>query len=259
MKENTQMGLNRTGLDASPVDARAMLEGVEEMGLPGPGSDRLVAENRIRFMEDSGGVGSVPVPGTIKGVVKAGVKALQGHSPTVLVDKLGERLAFERTGTRLYDALLSKREGADGDAELPPMALLQRFRDDEHRHFLAVRDVILGLGADPTAQTPAADVASVASAGLLQVVSDPRTSFQQSLEAVLIAELSDNTCWETLVELVREAGLEVEAERFERCLMQEEEHLAEVRQWVRRMTLAKAEPRKAAAAAKGKEGRAGRR
>lgn len=32
---------------------------------------------------------------------------VKGDSPTILLDKLGERLAFKRTGTRLYDALIT--------------------------------------------------------------------------------------------------------------------------------------------------------
>jgi hypothetical protein len=38
------------------------------------------------------------------------------------------------------------------------------------------------------------------------VIVDPRTTLLQSLEAVLIAELFDNACWETLVELAQQAG-----------------------------------------------------
>ena len=38
-------------------------------------------------------------------MLKTALNKLVGVSPEVLIDKLGERLAFERTGTRLYDAL----------------------------------------------------------------------------------------------------------------------------------------------------------
>ena len=50
----------------------------------------------------------MPVPGNLKGAAKAAVKALKGEKAAVFLDKLGERLAFERTGVRLYEAVLAK-------------------------------------------------------------------------------------------------------------------------------------------------------
>ena len=62
------------------------------------------------------------------------------------------------------------------------------------------------MGADPTAETPSADVIGVASQGLLQVITDPRTTLSQSLEAMLTAELTDNDGWETLAALADDLG-----------------------------------------------------
>jgi hypothetical protein len=88
------------------------------------------------------------------------------------------------------------------------------------------------LGADPTAVTPAADVAGVASSGLLGVAADPRTTVHQSLEAVLIAELADNEGWEMLIKLSRDMGQDDMATEFQTALQEEERHLALVRGWV---------------------------
>ncbi len=95
-----------------------------------------------------------------------------------------------------------------------------------------LRDVVASLGADPTAITPSANIAAVASMGLLQVISDARTNLMGSLEAIAIAELTDNDCWGNLVELVRASGYEDIAERFELALAEEQEHLANVRAWL---------------------------
>jgi hypothetical protein len=43
-------------------------------------------------------------------MVSIGLDILKGESPQILLDKLGERLAFERTGARLYDAFITKCE-----------------------------------------------------------------------------------------------------------------------------------------------------
>ena len=47
-----------------------------------------------------------PTPEHLKGVAKATAARITGSRPEVLIDKLGERLAFERTGIRLYEAMI---------------------------------------------------------------------------------------------------------------------------------------------------------
>jgi hypothetical protein len=54
----------------------------------------------------------------------------------------------------------------------------------------------------------------------------------QSLEAILVAELADLTCWETLVELAQEAGEDDLVQPFKQAHMTEQEHLQKVRTWV---------------------------
>jgi hypothetical protein len=93
-------------------------------------------------------------------------------------------------------------------------------------------EVIEELGGDPSAVTPAADLTGVAGAGLVQVVTDPRTTLIQALEAILAAELVDNDCWEALSEMARLRGREDLSSRFDRALAQEREHLAGVRRWL---------------------------
>ena len=54
------------------------------------------------------------------------------------------------------------------------------------------------LGGDPTAQTPCADVTATASMGLIQVVTDPRTTLAQSLNAAgnLLVENIVGRAWQ---------------------------------------------------------------
>jgi rubrerythrin len=160
-----------------------------------------------------------------------GVQMLKGDSPQILLDKLGERLAFERTGARLYDALITKCEVMlDGDISMS-IEDLQSIRADEARHFLLLSDAIEALGGDPTSQTPSADLVGVESMGLVQVLNDPRTSLAQSLHAIVTAELSDKSGWETLVALADEHELTEMVNDFTIALNQEREHLALVQTW----------------------------
>jgi rubrerythrin len=172
------------------------------------------------------------MPAGIKGKVQTAVKAVMGEQPTLFMDKLGERLAFERTGTRLYEALISKHDAFGSFAGGPSKADLEHLYEEEYRHFTMLQAAIEQLGGDPTAVTPAANLSATASQGIPKVVVDPRATLLQSLEAVLIAELADNACWETLVELAQQAGENDLAQQFEQALADEQDHLRKVRTWL---------------------------
>ena len=228
-EKGSKMGMNRTGTDLSPQQAREMASAAEEMSPP-PGDAGSLASIRQTYLKEADPVGSVPVPATLKGIPSSILDKLGGRNPEVLVDKLGERLAFERSGTRLYDYLIAKCEVASAKPAVP-LDQLRHFREDESKHFTLVANALEAMGADPTAETPAADVMGVASKGILQVLSDPRTSVPQCLEAVLAAELVDNAGWELLIKLAKGLGLYEMAGQFEQALKDENEHLNQVRKW----------------------------
>lgn len=241
----TTPGENRTGAAVAEDGVRAMLEANERWAPMEPIDITLSDADRSTYILDSDSLGSIPPPVTIQGVLKTGFDKLLGERPDVLMDKIGERIAFERSGTRLYDALILKyqalvQEGADMPELTTPIdtesedtaATLLRIRSEEHEHFLMLSEVMRSLGGDPTAQTPCADVSATASMGLMQVVTDPRTTFAQSLNAVLIAELADNAGWELLIALAQDAGESDLVVQFERAMAEEEQHLLIVKSWV---------------------------
>jgi hypothetical protein len=109
MKKTTaDVGLNRTGIQTSPLASKEAIQGAQE-GLPSSeGSEDGILEVRAEYARESGGVGTVPVPATFKGMLTTAKELIKGTKPTVFIDKLGERLGFERTGVRLYEAALGK-------------------------------------------------------------------------------------------------------------------------------------------------------
>jgi hypothetical protein len=109
---------------------------------------------------------------------------------------------------------------------------LEKIMNDELAHFGLVREAMETLGADPTALTPSANLVSVASMGIPQVLVDPRTNLVQCLEALMVVELTDNAGWELLIELAEGLGQTEFVERFEQALMAEAEHLELVRRWL---------------------------
>jgi rubrerythrin len=229
-QQTEHVGLNKTGIQMSPIDSKEMLN-VDENERGQPGDESGAVEVRSAYIAESDGVGSIPLPGTVKGALNVGMQMLKGDSPQILLDKLGERLAFERTGTRLYDALITKCEVMlDGQISMA-VEDLAAIRADEARHFLLLKDAIETLGGDPTSQTPSADIVGVESMGLVQVLNDPRTSLAQSLHAIVTAELSDKAGWETLIALADEHELAEMVNDFTLALNEEREHLALVQTW----------------------------
>ncbi len=229
-------GMNRTGVLMSPIDAAKTEEGAIKLTRPTQGDASAIAQNRIRYKMEADPLGTIPLPTTIKGVTASVVENMvYGHH--IFLDKLGERIAFERTGSRLYEALLSKYHGTADKQNLPELERLEQFYLEERKHFEMACEVMAKMGGDPTAMTPSADVCGVAGMGWVQVISDPRTTFLQSLETILQAELVDNACWEVLIELADNLGMKDAVAQFEIALEEESIHLQFVKRWVREMNL----------------------
>jgi rubrerythrin len=156
-----------------------------------------------------------------------------GDRMAVLLDKLGERLAFERRGTDLYRAFLHKVESLSGGKSGPALEDLQQIYEQENEHLKFLQQAIAGLGGDPTVQTPSADIAGVLSQGIFEIVSNPTTTIAETLQAILNIELVDNDGWQMLIELAAELGQTKLEEQCRRALEEEQEHLTKVRDWCR--------------------------
>lgn len=232
MQRDVTLGSNRTGIKASPLDAGELLElQSEAASVPVSLADTTAEELRIDYHDEADAIGSMPPPASLKGVFGTVKEALSGHRLHILLDKLGERAAYERSGTRLYDAALLKLAGHNLPAGMD-LAQVREIRDEEARHFMMLVESIEALGGDPSAQTPCANMTAVQSQGLLQALGDPRITLPQILQTLLAAELIDGASWELLIELCNGFGLEEMAERFTTALAAENRHLANVRAWL---------------------------
>lgn len=237
MKSPQSMGMNRSGMDMAPQGVEEMLQAVREFPPSSEGTEQNLSDLRKPYLEEADPIGSVPVPGTVKGVAKSGMQKLLGRHAEVLIDKLGGRLAFERTGTRLYDLLIGKFMVRKDEAKILSMDQLQDFRAEEAAHIGLCWDALRELGADPTCVTPMADTNAVASIGLMQILADPRMTIAQSLHAIHVAELADNDGWQLLIKVAREMGQDDMAARFQTALAEEDRHLAALRKWLEQICL----------------------
>ncbi len=232
MSTHADIGMNRTGISTSPRLSSEMVKGMEEFNPAINDEAGNASVVRKLYAKKSDPIGHVPPPTSVKGMAKSAVQALKGEAPSLFIDKLGERLGFERTGVRLYQGILSKYDVYGGFPGGPSRPELQGIHDDEFAHFQLLQEAATELGADPTVLTPSADLHATMTNGVLAAVADPRTTLPQCLEAALLAELADNDCWRALLELAEQAGQQQLAERFTSALLDEDRHLNLVRTWL---------------------------
>lgn len=234
----TDGDVNRTGMKTSDLaDAMRQVPEMTRPATPEGGLEKI----RTAYLKETSGLGTVPHPASAKGTLKTAMEAIKGNKALILIDKTAERLAFERTGVRLYEALLGKLDALGGFDGGPSREEMQTIRDEELSHARMLATTLEELGGDPTALTPSADLVAVEGEGLGKAVSDPRTTLGQGLHALLIAELADGAGWTELRGLAQGMGHSELAERFAGAEKEEERHLEWVHGWVEAYTKGQAE------------------
>jgi len=214
--------INRTGLRSAERGVRHDMISRSDLDLEptsGAASDRRT-RIRIRSAREGEPVGTMPPLGRV------------ARELVPLFDLLGARLAFERAGTRAYEALAAKHEAYGGFADGPSLDDLRQLREEELVHARMLHALLTELGGDPTALTPRADLQLVGSRGIIEVIVDPRTSLLDGLEAIVIAELADHEEWIGLIELARELDRDDLVHTFQTAQLTEELHLSKIRRWI---------------------------
>lgn len=237
MSSQAHLGMNRTGVQTSPVETKKMLEAEAALNPLFEGDAAEFIDVKVQSISEADRIGSVPPPATVKGVVKTGMKMITGAQPQVFIDKLSERAAYERGGTRLYDALIVKFQATGETLSGATLEDLTKIRADELAHYHLLVECVESLGGDPTVQTPSADLVGVETMGLMQVLNDPRTTFTDCLNAMLIAELTDVDAWNLLATLADGIGEDDMAKRFRAALLEENHHLQMVRGWYQKSVM----------------------
>lgn len=160
-------------------------------------------------------------------------KLAQNHTSEVL-DMLSARVTFERTGVKLYDAVIEKIEDG-GDARYQPLlGTLQKHRNEEKEHEEWLEQQIRSLGGDPHVKTEMARLEEEESQGIQSVILDGHTEVPHLIHALLTAELADNAGWDLLVKLADDAGDREAKKEFTKRMAHEVKHLAYLREVMKR-------------------------
>ncbi|HEY0713442.1 MAG TPA: ferritin-like domain-containing protein, partial [Polyangia bacterium] len=126
-----KLRFNRTGASVAPSLFQELVDATSQTEPSATGDAEEIAQVRNSYAKEAEPPGSMPPPAS--GTRAKDALALNGG--VVFLDKLGERLAFERGGVRLYDALLSKHDAWGTWPGGPRRADLEKIRSEEHDHF----------------------------------------------------------------------------------------------------------------------------
>lgn len=220
LQTSTTPGSNHTGLAVHPDQLQEMIQGAKEFPPTSSGGPSGIAELRVAYARAGEPHATMPEASNV------------AADRLALLDRLGARLQFERTGTRLYDALISKLDAYGGFEGGPTRQQLLEIREQELGHALLIQDLIRGIGGDPTVVTPCANLQATSSKGIGEVLVDPRTSFLECLETILIAELADQESWAALARTAEPLGDAGLSSRITQAQQTELEHLAKLRGWL---------------------------
>ncbi len=124
-----------------------------------------------------------------------------------LLDLLTARLTAGRTGSRLYDAIVSKLRAEPASDALPLVSTLETYAGEERDNEQWLEEQIHALGGDVHELTDMAELETRESSGIEDVVvaSSVRDPLHL-LHALHAAELSDAAGWRLLVHVADEVG-----------------------------------------------------
>ncbi|RKI44907.1 ferritin-like domain-containing protein [Corallococcus sp. AB004] len=229
--EGGDWGLKHTAeqLTAEELEQVAREEPPRDLALPPSGS--AVRFLRVHLMRIAGHLGVLQPP-DFRELVGQALQTVEGPTPLLFVAQLRERLAFERTSSRLYAGLLVKTHALGSYPGGPTPERLVELHNQELDHLNLIRECLYRLGVDSPQLTPQGDGADPRPHGLLRAVDDPCATLPDALRAVLIAEILNNAGWAMLVDLAQELGPPDLVDAFREVLREETLHLEEVTTWV---------------------------
>jgi bacterioferritin (cytochrome b1) len=152
-----------------------------------------------------------------------------------VVDLLNERLAFERTGVRLYDTVLARLQVSSEPGFKALARQVQEQRDEEKEHEEWLEEQIRALGGTAHGLSEHAVLAQAESEGVERVIRRD-DSIPHDFHALLTAELADTAGWDLLVQIADEFGDSKAKKEFKKRLQEEEKHLLFVRKTLLELT-----------------------
>jgi bacterioferritin (cytochrome b1) len=162
------------------------------------------------------------------------MEKLAKDNAVFVLNVLGGRLAFERTGVKLYDAVIAQIDRSGEPRYHAIVDQLREIRNEEKEHEEWLEEQIRALGGDAHEVTEMAQLEMSESSGIAGVIEGGDRKILHLIHALLAAELADNAGWDVLVKLADETGDRMAKLQFAKRLAEEAKHLLFIREVVLR-------------------------
>jgi bacterioferritin (cytochrome b1) len=162
------------------------------------------------------------------------MEKLASKNAAFVLDVLSGRLAFERTGVKLYDKVIEKIERNAEPRYHAILGQLREIRTEEQEHANWLEAQIRALGGFPDEKTDMAELEMQEGSGIESVIVDGHDKAIHLVHALLAAELADNAGWDVLVKLADDAGDRAAKLAFAKRMAEEAKHLLFIREVVLR-------------------------
>ena len=106
-----------------------MISGAEELTAPSQSDFPPLMVVEREYIQDGGSIGSVPMPGTMKGMLKSVMEKMTGHNPEILIKNSGNAWPSSARVYGWYPAMIIKCESMDIPDEIS-LDMLRHFRDE---------------------------------------------------------------------------------------------------------------------------------
>src|SRR4029453_5157419 len=143
-----ELFVNRTGIMTNPELSAELIRGAKQTPPSPPKNGKQLLSSKAEYLKEGLPIGSPPII-IVDPTLGKEELAADADRMSVLLDKLGERLAFERQGTRLYEGFLQKMEQMPSNQSVgPSVEELRHICEEELEHFKLLQKAITGLGGD---------------------------------------------------------------------------------------------------------------
>lgn len=164
------------------------------------------------------------------------ISKVQQHNTALLLNKLAQRLSYERANVRFYEALIFKSLAAEqGVRRIVSVDRLRQFRDEDVEHTVLLKTAIETLGADVDMWLPDAVPSQATQITMSKMLTKTHGDILQCLQSVVVFARNDADEWQMLYRLFSSMGLEKMTETFRQAWEEDQQQLTTLSAWVEQM------------------------
>ena len=148
----------------------------------------------------------------------------------IYVQKVADRLAFERGETRLYSLAINRLQNSSKSSHQEIIDLLKVNRQNEENHAALVKEALRSRDPGALESWELFDGVNLAYRGFFETIVNPHSDLPRIIQILFFAKLADHAEWEILIHLAQKVSEEKRMSQFEEALTEELKQLSVLKQ-----------------------------